>query len=194
MNRSPKVSTDIFYCSNDGENVPSREQEVREEKNIWLKQHRPFHFLRKTHYFNQVDESRESSVANCWRKKKAVEKNGLTGRQQMQVKKRKRRCKIWLSWGGRQTLSFVIARTQDNSTAIIFCNVSPKQVPASPVSFQWKQRLPSHQITSHLNTHIVRILQINLIRILLPGVPPGRNQLHCIWVNLTSRCHSRVIS
>lgn len=31
--------------------------------------------------------------------------------------------KIWLSWGERQTLSFVIARTRDKSTAIIFCNV-----------------------------------------------------------------------
>lgn len=121
-------------------------------------------------------------------------KNTLTGRQQMQEEEEKKRwCKIWLSWGERQTLSFVIARTQDNSTAIIFCNVSLKQVPTSPVSFQWKQRLLSHQITSHLNTHIVRISQINLIRILLPGVPPGCNQLHCIWIKLTSCCHSRVI-
>lgn len=46
-------------------------------------------------------------------------------------------------------------------------------MPAFPVSTQRKQRLLSHQIISHLNTHIVGILQINLIRILLPGVPPG---------------------
>lgn len=65
-------------------------------------------------------------------------------------------------------------------------------MPAPPVSFQWKQRLLSHQITSHLNTHIVRISQINLIRILLPGVPLGRNQLHCIWIKLTSCCYSKV--
>lgn len=65
-------------------------------------------------------------------------------------------------------------------------------MPAPLVSLQWKQRLLSHQITSHLNTHIVRISQINLIRILLPGVPPGCNQLHCIWIKLTSCCHSKV--
>lgn len=109
-------------------------------------------------------------------------------------KKKSGWCKNWVPWGKRQTLSFVIACSQDNSTAIIFCNVLLKQVPAPPVSFQWKQRLLSHQITSHLNTHIVRISQINLIRILLPGVPPGCNQLHCIWIKLTRCCHSQVTS
>lgn len=52
----------------------------------------------------------------------------------------------------------------------------------------------SHQITSHLNTHIVRILQINLIRILLPGVHPGCSQLHCVWMKLMSSRHSGVAS
>lgn len=94
----------------------------------------------------------------------------------------------------RQTLSFVIARTQDNSTAIIFCNVLLKQVPAFPVSTQQTQRLLSHQITSHLNTHIVGILQINVIRILLPGAPPGYSRLHCVWMKLMSSCHSGVAS
>lgn len=155
-----------------------------------LKQCWPFHFLRKTYYQNQVDESCESSIANCWRKKKTGKK--FFDRLSRKAGRKKRWCKNWVSWGERQTLSFVIARTQDNSTAIIFCNVLLKQVPAPPVSFQWKQRVLSHQITSHLNTHIVRISQINLIRILLPGVPPGCNQLHCIWIKLTSCCHSKV--
>lgn len=117
------------------------------------------------------------------------ERNTLTG---CQAEENPQWCKIWLSWGERQTLSFVIACTQDNLTAIIFCSISLKQVPAPLVSFQWKQRLLSHQITSHLNTHTDRISQINLIRILLPGVPPGCNQLRCIWIKLTSCCHSKV--
>lgn len=47
-------------------------------------------------------------------------------------------------------------------------------------------RLLSYQITRHLNSHIVRILQINFIRILPPGVPSGCNQLWCIWITVTS--------